>query len=487
MDLELTSSAPKFSVAYVANSGTYARAWWWYYGKTGSKVKKLLNKHKARLIDIEPYNTGNGTRYAVVMVKNKGAAKKTWGWHYNVPLSTITDYVDDHDMRVIDVDRHASGNRFSGIYIKNKGVDAKGWWHYYNVTKSQIKRLLKQKKARLIQLERISNTRYDVVMQKVRAATTGGGCSTSARPQLSRAADQFGARIFQVKSRVVNGKRRYDALLLNNVNAETTRIRQLVADKMTGDWGFYLKRVGGGEVVGLGASNTFEPASMIKIVHAVTAMRDMQNDSTADENTDVTWYAHPDFPARYPGDPGYRDDRATRRRTRMSARTTAAPAPCSPTWTYVDDLGPDIVAQTLQQSDNRTTDALTRRYGFSGLNATKDLAGMTNSKVNHRIGCPGKASPQPLTHNALTLRDAGKIYEGIADLTLLNHSAPNAAVQLHARWGHRRRGLARHDHRRGQRGGSDRDRAQPVPGPREDAVQGRLVRLLPELRRLRHV
>ena len=45
---------------------------------------------------------------------------------------------------------------------------------------------------------------------------------------------------------------------------------------------------------------------------------------------------------------------------------------------------------------------------------------MTSSKVNHRIGCPGKASPQPLTHNELTLRDAGKIYEGIQNLTLLD-------------------------------------------------------------------
>ena len=38
--------------------GTYARAWWWYYGKTGAQVKKLLSKNKARLIDIEPYSTG---------------------------------------------------------------------------------------------------------------------------------------------------------------------------------------------------------------------------------------------------------------------------------------------------------------------------------------------------------------------------------------------------------------------------------------------
>ena len=38
----------------------------------------------------------------------------------------------------------------------------------------------------------------------------------------------------------------------------------------------------------------------------------------------------------------------------------------------------------MQQSDNRTTDALTRRYGFTGLNATIDLAGMTT--VRSSIG-----------------------------------------------------------------------------------------------------
>ena len=49
----------------------------------------------------------------------------------------------------------------------------------------------------------------------------------------------------------------------------------------------------------------------------------------------------------------------------------------------------------MQQSDNRTTDALTRRYGFNALNAVIDLAGMTKSAMNHRIGCPIASSPQP--------------------------------------------------------------------------------------------
>ncbi|MDP3891899.1 serine hydrolase [Nocardioides sp.] len=416
VDLELTSSAPRFSVSYVANAGTYKRGWWWYYGKTGAQVKKLLKKNKARLTDIEPYSTSKGTRYAVVMVKNSGAAKKSWGWHYNVPLSTITSYAKQKKMRVVDVDRQTNGKRFSAIYIKNTGVDKKKWWHYYNVSAATIKRHLKNKKARIIQLERISKNRFDVVLQR-RAGEYWWWLTNVTQTTLARSADQFGARIFQVKSRVVNGTRRYDALLINNVNAESTRIRQLVAGGMTGDWGFYLKRVGGPEVVGIGASNVFEPASMIKIVHAVTAMREMQTSPVVDENTEVPWNADPAFPARYPGDAGYRTGNPNHADV-CAYNSSGTPLSGA---AYSDALGPVIVSQTLIQSDNRTTDALTRRYGFAGLNATIGLAGMASSRVNHRIGCAGASSPQPLAHNRLTLRDAGRIYEGVEDRSLLDN------------------------------------------------------------------
>ncbi|WP_109507024.1 serine hydrolase [Nocardioides speluncae] len=410
VDLEVRSSSPRFDVSYVKNSGTYARAWWWYYGMTPSQVISKLNTNKARLIDIEPYSTAAGTRYAVVMVKNSGSAAKAWGWHYNVPLSTITSYTSNNNMRVIDVDRHASGNRFSAIYIKNTGVDAKSWWHYYNVTSAQVSSLLSQKKARPINLERLSNGRFDVVMQK-RAGEYWWWLHGVTATQVHEAANQFGARIFQVKGYSTAAGTRYHALYLGNVDAETRRV-QNSAGSMTGKWGFYLKRVGGPTKLGIGHDNQFEPASMIKIVHAVTAMRDIQNNAATTTTTPVTWYAAPGQAARYPGDFDYSDDK-----NRCAYDSSGNLQTDN---TYSDQLGPVIIKQTLQQSDNRTTDALTRRYGFAALNSTKTLAGMTKSSVNHRIGCDGDASPQPLTHNWLTLVDAGKIYERIQDTTLLN-------------------------------------------------------------------
>lgn len=414
VDLEVRNASPKFDVSYVKNSGSYQRGWWWYYGQTGAQVKAKLKAKKARLIDIEPYSTSKGTRYAVVMVKNSGAAKKAWGWHHNVPLSTITSYAKKNKMRVIDVDRNPSGSRFSAVYVKNTGVDAKGWWHYYNVTFAKAKQLQKKHKARPINLERRPNGRYDLVLQKHKGESWWWRVGATAQ-KVSEDANQFGARVFQVKGYQKNGATRFDALYLGNVNAETRRV-QKAAGPMTGKWGFYLKRVGGGDLLGIGHDNVFEPASMIKIVHAVTAMREIQNTATT-TGTDITWYARPSDPARNPGDFDYNDDKNKCAYTNAGVLQTGT--------TYVDDLGPVIIQQTMVNSDNRTTDALTRRYGFGGLNATIDLAGMTKSRMNHRIGCPGASSPQPRTNNALTLRDAGRIYEGVENTTLLNAANRN--------------------------------------------------------------
>lgn len=409
VDLEVRNASPRLDVAYVKNAGAYARTWYWYYGKTAAGVAAKLNEKKARLIDIEPYPTAQGTRYAVVMVKNSGVAKKSWGWHHNVPLSTITSYAKNHGMRVIDVDRNPGGTRFSAVYVKNAGVDAKGWWHYYNVSFTKVKQLAKQHGARPLNLERRGNGKYDVVLQKKGGEYWWWYVGITGE-RVSELANQHGARVFQVKSYVKNGKRRYDALYIGNVSAETRRVYK-AAGKMQGKWGFYLKQVGGSVKHGIGHDNVFEPASMMKIVHAVTAMREIQNTGTT-STTPVTWYARPSDPARYQGDFDYADDKNKCAYDGSGNLLTGN--------TYSDALGPIIIQQMMVSSDNRTTDALTMRYGFGGLNATIDLAGMTKSSVNHRIGCPVASSPQPRENNDLTLRDSGRIYEGVANLSLLD-------------------------------------------------------------------
>ncbi len=414
VDFEVNSSAPTFSVSYVKNAGVYARTWWWLPGATVAEIAEFVDANNARLIDVEPYDNGDEVRYAAVMVANTGASFKNWGWYPNEKLSVINKYVDDNKMRTVDIDRVPGGN-FSALVIRNSGVDAKSWWQYYDITATQLNKYLNDNKARPLIVDRRANGNFDVVMQ-ARSGEYWNHVYGLTADQLTQATNQLGMRIFQLKSRVVNGVRRYDALLINNVNAETTRIRQLVQNKMKGKWGFYLKKVGGAELAALGEEIVFEPASMIKIVHAVRAMRDIQFDPLVNENTLVTWYAHPDAPARYPSDPNYRKD-----------DNNADVCPYDDdgnlitTNGYEDALGPVVVKQTMKYSDNRTTDALTSLYGFDELNLLMAGAGMAKSSLNHRINCFGALDqPQPVGANRLTLRDAAKLYEQVQDGSLLD-------------------------------------------------------------------
>lgn len=417
VDLEVNSSSPTFTVAYVKNSGTYARGWWWYYGLTSAQVSSYLTANQARLTDIEPYSTPNGVRFAVVMVKNTDAAAKAWGWYASAPLSTIVNWASANGMRVIDVDRVPGNTNFSAVMIKNAGVDAKGWWHYYNLTKAQIASYLNTNKARLIDLERLPNGNYDVVMQ-TRGSEGWWYYFGLTSAQVAQYTNQHGARIYKLKSYVVNNVRVYDVLLIDDLNAESRRIRNLVYSKMTGKWGFYLKKVGSSELLTLGEDNVFEPASMIKIVHATAAMRDIQFNAPTPDST-YTWYVHPDFDARYPSDPSYRPSSGTNDADVCPYNSSGTLLTTRP---YVDKLGPVILKQTLFYSDNRTTDFLASRYGYTALKNLIALAGMTSSQVNHRINCPGGSNTAGFTstQNRLTLTDAGRIYEKIVNGALLD-------------------------------------------------------------------
>lgn len=114
-------------------------------------------------------------------------------------------------------------------------------------------------------------------------------------------AAQHGARVFDIDTYVVSGTRRYDALMIDNVNAETRRLTDLIAPAYTdanglptANFGFYLKRVGGSQSTGLRTGLQFEPASAIKAVHNLTAMRSVRNGESL--TASFTYYNYPNSP-----------------------------------------------------------------------------------------------------------------------------------------------------------------------------------------------
>ncbi len=168
IDIEVDSTAPyTFSAAFVKNTGTYARTWYWYYGLTSAGVAQKISSLNARLIDIERYTVGGQRRFAIVMVKNTGSAAKAWWYYYDVTPTTLAQKLAANDARLIDLESYSTGSgvRYSAVMIRNTGVDAKAWWWYYNVSASFVATKLNANHARLIDLERRSNGNFDVVMQ----------------------------------------------------------------------------------------------------------------------------------------------------------------------------------------------------------------------------------------------------------------------------------------------------------------------------------
>ena len=80
----------------------------------------------------------------------------------------------------------------------------------------------------------------------------------------------------------------------------------------------------------------------------------------------------------------------------------------------------NAILQMLENSDNQRTRALIDTFGFAAINATASAIGLTGTHLNHYPGCGGPPA------NQLTLADAGILYEGIANGTLLSASSRSA-------------------------------------------------------------
>jgi hypothetical protein len=94
----------------------------------------------------------------------------------------------------------------------------------------------------------------------------------------------------------------------------------------------------------------------------------------------------------------------------------AAPASGScptSTVTGTESMG-NAILQMLENSDNQRTKAMINEYGMAAINNTAATIGLTGTHLNHYPGCGGPPA------NQLTLADAGIIYEGIANGTLLS-------------------------------------------------------------------
>jgi beta-lactamase class A len=178
----------------------------------------------------------------------------------------------------------------------------------------------------------------------------------------------------------------------------TTRVDSLLSAG-GGTTGLYLKRVGGAVVAAKNEGFAFEPASSIKVLVHLYAMRRAEYDAL-DLSTPIPLYEEPPPKQSCPGGP------------------TGATEPLS-----------EALKRMMRYSDYAATKALMIYLGVGNLQAFADSLGLAATHFElgasppgfNVIGCQAPSAAN-VDDNTTSLFDLATIYEGVADASLLTGS-----------------------------------------------------------------
>ncbi|NET91451.1 MAG: serine hydrolase, partial [Kamptonema sp. SIO1D9] len=157
-------------------------------------------------------------RYAVVLVSNTGSDAKAWWYYTDLSFDEMMAKARDNNARLVDLETYVVGNKqlFSGVMIRNTGADRKAWWVYSNKSPAFISSKLQENNARLIDIEKRGNNTFTVIMERSEGQGWWWYYGKSAA-QVNELWRQNGARIFDIEPYTVNGQKRFAVLMLSNI------------------------------------------------------------------------------------------------------------------------------------------------------------------------------------------------------------------------------------------------------------------------------
>ncbi|MCA8953074.1 MAG: serine hydrolase [Planctomycetes bacterium] len=375
-----------FDVTMVRNSGSYASGWWWYYGLTGSQVTSYVNSNNARLIDLDPYEDPSGNlRFACVMVSNTGSNQKSWWWYYNASVSFLSSQATANNARLVDVDSYTYNGTtyYSAVMIRNTGADARSWWWYVNATGSQVSSYLSSNNARLYNLDYRDGGRFNCIMIRDTSPKAWYWWYGLRTADIVYLLNNYGVRALTLQSYLVGSTRYYAMLTINNSNALTTDVGNRMRATTNGQVGCWLEQVNGANFADLNGSTSFEPASTMKTLHHVHAMRRVRLGAVS-LTTPINVF------------------------TNYSSTNSSCPIDTGP----VSQQLQSVLRLMMENSDNARTQAVTAYFGENNINATAAALGMTGTSLNHRLGCGAEALANP---NQIRLRDLHALHENVAN------------------------------------------------------------------------
>lgn len=376
-DIEIESTAPwSFTVAAVPNSGAYAKAWWYVYGVTQAQLSSTLATNNARLVDVETYDDAGTTRYAAIMISNTGADAKAWWWYTNQTSTQVGTNVTNNNGRLVCFDRYTTGgnDRFTTVMISNTGADARSWGYFFGASSAAIATNLSTNGGRVYGLERVAADSYDtIVIDNPSLGWWYYFDKTSA--QVTELLQQNIGRVADIERHSTLLGTRYNVVMLDNANTLEKTVRQeffAALPGALGDYGFFLKEINGPVLAQMRPDTVFEPASTMKTLYHVHAMKRVANGTVS------------------------------------LSQLINKPVSCGVAGT--NQTLSTLLRTMMENSDNYSTLAVGNYFGLTNIENTAGVLGMPSTSINFTIGCEG-----PNNENTLTLRDLAELHEDVAN------------------------------------------------------------------------
>lgn len=149
-ELEETTNT---QIALTETSDTTPTQFWWLHGVSANQIKAQLQQGY-RIIDLEVEST-SPYRFSAAMVKNQGTYAKTWWWYYGLTSEAVKEKLSQHQARIIDLQvyRVNGKKRYAVVLVSNTGAEAKAWWYYTDLSFDDIMAKARDNQARIVDLD----------------------------------------------------------------------------------------------------------------------------------------------------------------------------------------------------------------------------------------------------------------------------------------------------------------------------------------------
>ncbi len=336
-DDPMGGGAPRLFAVLISNTGADAKTWYFYQDQTPSQLATIAQNNNARITQLNSYVKNGVTLYDAVMISNTGADARSWWWYTNATVGALSNSLNANNARLIDLDIDPVTGNYNAVMV-SCSAGCPLWWWWVGVSTANLLNIVNQDGARIID------------------ANSVPGC----------------------------GDRCWSVVLINNSNAITSRVGEMLRSQTDGTMGLYLKQVGGPVLANLMDGFVYEPASAIEALTHLYAMRQVQAGSVS-LSTQINKYNPP-----LPG------------------------SSCPGNTVNGTELIDTADREMMWHSDATRTRQLNDYFGTTNVNLMAANIFMTHTAINHILGCGG---PIP---NQTTLDDLALLYEGVANGTLLN-------------------------------------------------------------------